>query len=554
MQNTSTVLGNGDDPRLGETHVRRKAVLLALVLGIVTAACGGGASDTSGSGTGSGAQQGTPNPDAEIRIAAAEDVWPDNGAGAKATHFMYVYNANVYEPLVYLQPDYSLKPGLAEKWELQPDGMTWRFFLRKNVKWQDGTPFTADDVVWTWGTRQPEGKTLGTVANTLGPDSVKKIDDFSVDFTPAKQNLRIPEQIVHPEGAIVKNGTHNDTAPYSGTGPWKFVSYTPKQNAVFERNEAYWGEKPKAKKLTIQFLPDAQTRLEALKAGQVDFIVDLPPDAAKSLEADGRFRVVRSKFGRNHLIYVNKNEGRLTAEKAVREAVSYALDRKAYVDVVLDGNGDPGRWMAPPGVLGASADKVAAIPLDANRAKKVLDDAGWKAGADGIRAKDGKRLSLKLLGQQEVPESALLVIQSNLKAVGIDVEIKKTPDAATRRSLYDSGKGDFDLDLEPPNQNDGNPAFLPVLRMYSKNPNTAQFAPGGEFDVLSEKALAAKTTAEVQDHSANMMKILSNDEYIVVNLANVYRIYGMTKAVNFTDPHPSFTNQTWFNLSKTNAS
>jgi len=530
--------------------VRRKAILFALILGMFAAACGGGDE----TGTGGAGSQGAADPNAEIRIAAAEDQWPDNGAGAKATHFMYVHNVNLYEPLVYLGSDYSLKPGLAERWELQPDGKTWRFFLRRNVQFHDGSPFGADDVVWTWGVRQPEGKTLPTVANTLGPDSVEKIDDFTVDFTPVQSNLRIPEQIVHPEGAIVKRGTHNDTAPYAGTGPWKYVSYTPKQNAVFERNDAYWGEKPKAKRMTIQFLPDPQTRLEALKAGQVDFVIDLPPDAARSLESDDRYRVVRSKFGRTHLIYVNKTEGRLTAEKAVREAVAHAIDRKSYVDVVLDGNGDPGRWMAPPGVLGSAADDVAAVPLDPNRAKKVLEDAGWVPGSDGIRMKGDRRLSLKLLGQQEVPESALLVIQSNLKAVGIDVEIKKTPDAATRNALYSSGKGDFDLDLEPPNQNDGNPAFLPVLRMYSKNANTAQFAPGGRFDVEAEKALAAKTTPEVQKASATMMKILSNEEYIVVNLANVYRIYGMARNVNFTDPHPSFTNQTWFSLSKTNGS
>ncbi len=260
---------------------------------------------------------------------------------------MYVHNANLYEPLIYLASDYTLKPGLAERWQLLDDGKTWRFFLRRGVKFHDGTPFSADDVVWTWGVRQPEGKTLSTVANTLGPDSVKKVDDFTVDITPAQQNLRVPEQIVHPEGAIVKNGTHNDTPPYAGTGPFKFVSYTPKQNAVFERNDAYWGEKPKIKRMTIRFLPDPTARLEALRAGQVDFVIDMPPESTKSVDADSRFRVVRSEPGRNHLIYINKSEGRITSERAVREAVSFAIDRRAYVDVVLDGNGEPGRWMAP---------------------------------------------------------------------------------------------------------------------------------------------------------------------------------------------------------------
>jgi ABC-type transport system substrate-binding protein len=536
--------------------MRRRAVIVALLVGIVATACG-----TSSNKNTPGVQAaGQPDLNAEIRIAANEDQWPVNGTGAKSTHFMYVYNVNLYEPLVYLASDYTLKPGLAERWELQPDGKTWRFFLRHNVKFHDGTPFGADDVVWTWGPRQNEGKTLSTVQSTLGSaDAVKKIDDFTVDFTPTTPNLRLPEQIVHPEGAIVKNGTHNDTPPYAGTGPWKYVSYTPGQTAVFERNDDYWGEKPKVKRMNIRFYPDPQTRLDALKSGQADFVIDLPADATKALAADNRFKVVTSKPGRTHLLYVNKLQDRLTSEKAVREAVAYSIDRKAYVDVVLDGNGEPGRWMAPQSVLGPSANTVAQVNTDLARARKVLDDAGWKVGSDGIRAKGDKRLKLTLLGQQEVPESALLVIQSNLKEAGIDVDIKKTPDVATRNALYNQGKGDFDLDLEPPNQNDGNPAFLPVLRMSTKGSTNVQFAPNGPpvtpsgpaFEAEVDKAAAAKTTAEAQQAAANMMKILSNDEYLVINLAGAFRIYGMAKNVSFTDPHPSFTNQTWQSLSVT---
>ncbi|MGI8985173.1 MAG: ABC transporter substrate-binding protein, partial [Acidimicrobiales bacterium] len=397
--------------------MRRKALAIVMLLGLLAAACGGGSD--SGDNAGGQAATGRPDLNAEVRIAAGEDTWPGGGTGAKSYHYMYVLNANIFEPLVYLESNYTFRPGLAERWEIQPDGVTTRFFLRKGVTFHNGQPFTADDVVWTWGVRQLEGKTLSTVANTLGPDSVKKIDDFTVDFTPAQPNLRISEQIVHPEGAIVPKGTHNDTEPINGSGPYKVVSYTPTQNAVIERNENYWGEKPKVKRIVFQFLPDPQTRLEALKAGQVDFVIDLPPDAATSLESDSNFRVVRSKPGRNHLLYVNKLEGRVTSELAVREAINYAIDRKAYVDVVLDGNGAPGRWMAPESVLGSSANIVKALPRDLNRSKKVLDDAGWKPGADGIRERDGRKLSVRLLGQQEVPESALLVIQANLKDVGV---------------------------------------------------------------------------------------------------------------------------------------
>ncbi|HVL28911.1 MAG TPA: ABC transporter substrate-binding protein, partial [Acidimicrobiales bacterium] len=173
----------------------------------MAAACGGG---NGGGGTAAQPSQEV-DTNATIRVGANEDQWTVNGTGAKATHFMYVTNQNVYEPLIYLGSDYTLKPGLAVSWQLQPDGRTWRFNLRRGVTFHDGTPFTADDVVWTWGPRQAEGRILPTVADTLhpqgqttpNPDAVKKVDDFTVDFTPMNANLRLPEQIVHPEGAIV---------------------------------------------------------------------------------------------------------------------------------------------------------------------------------------------------------------------------------------------------------------------------------------------------------------------------------------------------------------
>ena len=535
--------------------VRRKLLALLLVLAFVATACAGGDDDDGATGSQGTEPAGQADLNATIRVGANEDRWTVEGTGPKATHFMYVTNQNVFEPLIYLASDYSLKPGLAERWELQPDGLTWRFFLRRGVTYHDGTPFRAEDVVWTFGQRLADGRILTTVADTLhprngfNPDAVKKVDEYTVDFTPLTPNLRLPEQLLHPEGAIVKEGTHNDTPPYAGTGPYKYVSYVEKQTAVFERNESYWGEKPKVKRFEIRFIPDPVARLQALKSGQVDFVYDLPPDATKSLEGDPNFRVIRSEPGRNHLLYLNLTAGRVTAEKAVREAIAHSVDRQAYVDVVLEGNGDPGRWMAPRSVLGRSADDVAPIPRDLGRARKALEDAGWRLGSDGVRSRDDQRLKVVLLGHPEVPESGLSVIQANLKDAGFETEIKKPPDVPARNALYNLGKGDYDLDLEPPNQNDGNPAFLPVLRFWSKSTTPSQhFAPGPEFDAVAEQAIAAKTRPEVQQLSAQMMKILMNQEYVVVGLAGLFRIYGAAKNVTFTDPHPSFTNQTWFSL------
>lgn len=504
------------------------------------------------SGCGSGGTQGAAGPvdtNATVRIAAPEDAWPTQGAGVKSTTFAYPLNVNVYEPLVYLGSDYTLRPGLAESWELiQPS--TWRFHLRHGVTFQDGKPFTADDVMWTWAERQMKGKTLSTVVNTLGPDSVRKVDDFTVDFVPKSPNLRLPEQIVHPEGAIVERGKDFDSTPPVGTGPFRVVSYKPGQSVELERNTTYWGTAPQAKHLSITFLPDPQTRVEALRAGTVDFVMDLPPSVVPSLQGDTTVRIVRSAPGRNQLIYVNKSgvaPHDLGADPAIRKAVSMALDRKSYVDTAFEGNADPGRWMAPQSVLGASADAVAPISFDTRAAGAVLDSAGWMPGPDGIRTKNGRRLSLTLIAWAEVSDASLQTIQAQLKDVGVEIMINKAADTPTYNNFYKSNQ--FDLDLEVPNQNDGNPAFLPVLRMYSQNSGTQNFAPGGAFDAAAQRALSSPDHAGVQQAAGDMMKILIDEQDIVIPLAGVYRIYGMRSAVNLGDPHPSQTNQVWSSLS-----
>jgi peptide/nickel transport system substrate-binding protein len=486
-----------------------------------------------------------------VKVAAGEDQWPVQGVGAKSTTFAYPLNVNVYDPLIYLGSDFTLQPALATSWEFMAPS-TWRFHLRQGVLFQDGHPFTADDVVWTWGVRQVKGQTLTTVSSGLTPGSVKKVDDFTVDFTTTTPNLRLPEQIVHPEGAIVENGKDFDSTPPVGTGPFKVVSYQPGQSVDLMRYDGYWGQKPKVKEMVYQFLPDPQTRVQALKAGTVDFVIDLPAASVADFANNSQYRVVRSKPGRNQLIYVNKQGVApfdLGADQAVRKAVSLALDRKTYVDTVFESNADPGRWMAPQAILGTSASAVTPIPFDTAQAKSTLTADGWTPGSDGIFAKNGRRLELTIIGWAEVTDAAYQVIQSDLKDAGIALNIKKAADTPTYNNYYAGSQ--WDLDLEVPNQNDGNPAFLPVLRMYSKNKGTQRFAPGATFDAVAEQAQTAMTRPEVQAAAAEMMKQLIDDDYIVIPLAGEYRLFGMKSGVNLTDPHPSQTNQLWISVSKT---
>ena len=521
---------------MSRTH-RPVLLALALVGAIAASACSGGGS--------SGGREGA---NGTVRVTAGQDPWPAEGVGPRSTTFVYPLNLNVYETLVVLTPDLAPAPGLAERWELVDSDRTWRFHLRRDVVFHDGRPFTAEDVVWTWN-RQQEARKVTTVLDTLAPDSVRKVDDLTVDFTPAVTNMRLPEQLAHPQAAVLPQGNHFDSSPPVGTGPFRVVGYRPNTSATFERFDRYWGTKAGVQQVELTFVPDAGQRARALRDGETDLVVDPPSDAVRSLAADEDIKVLRSAPGRTHVVYVNKT-GRppfdLGADPTVRRAVSLAIDRAAYVSAVLQGDGQPGRWMVPREVLGRADDLVRPVAADPAQARKLLDEAGWVPGADGVRMRGDRRLSLTLIGWADVPPAAFEFVKARLGEVGISVTTSIAPDQATFRGLYRDTE--FDLDIELPSQNDANPGFLPVLRMYSRNPGADRFAPGAELDAKAEAVARAKTRDEAQRLSAEMIDLLTARENIVIPLATAPRVYAMVNGVDLREPHPSLANQNWAGL------
>jgi peptide/nickel transport system substrate-binding protein len=495
-----------------------------VVLAALAAACSGGG--------GGDAATGPPASPGEVRIAVGEDIWPLTGAGPSSRHFAAgELNAGVYEPLLSMGPDFTVRPGLAERWEMVGPA-TWRFHLRAGVRFHDGRSFGADDVVWSWTGRQLMPR---SVSATL--DTVVKVDDLTVDFVSTSPNLRLPEQLVHPEGPIVPKGAHNDSTPPVGTGPFKVVDYQPRRELVVERFDGYWGPKARATRLTFRFLPDADVRMEALRKGEVDVVAGVPRESASALEADTRFHVVRAPAGATQVLSFN-GAGPFGSDRAVRQAVSLSVDRARYVAEVLGGNGEPGRWTSPPAVLGPAASTVPAPVFDPAEARRILDAAGWRAGADGTRAIGPRRLTLVLIGGPLVPEAGMRLVAANLKEVGIEVTVRKAFDIRTGEENRDRG---FDVELGVPNQNDANPAFL----LASRTP------PDGDYAALIERAVTAPSRDEVQRAAAAMTAAVVSRDFSVIPLAGVSQIYGMRAGVDLGEPHPSAINQTWATLTPT---
>ncbi|MBA2452601.1 MAG: ABC transporter substrate-binding protein [Chloroflexia bacterium] len=502
---------------------------------------------TSPSGEGEGA------PGGELIVAATQDGYRTEPNRANVGQ--YPLNTNIFETLVRLTPDYQVEPVLAESWEfVEPN--TWRFLLREGVTFHDGTPFTAEAVQWSMGRIAAVG------GGQLGVDetSVEIVDDFTVAITPSRTNLRVIQQISHPSNSIVAP----DTEPAEirvGTGPFMEVEYLPEDRYVVEANPDYWGDAPQLSQITFRFIPDPTTRVLALQSGEVDLVVEVPRESARDLTSMDGLSLVTSKVGAYEALYVNihgEEPYDLGQEKAVREAVAYGIDKDSIVNGVWQGNAEISNTMIPPAILGDAGDIITGTTFDPDRARQILEDAGWVEGSGGVREKDGRQLKLTMIvgfPNAEIHTPMPEFVQAQLADIGIEMDIVQTPDTAIYEARLQTGEGD--LWAEAGSQNDGNPCFLPDLLFYSPDPEGDPesmaygnaFAPGAAFDAHIDDCRAAVTTEEVQDAAAEAMKVLVDDEFVVIPLAGTFRLYGVSAKVQGFEAHPSGVNQRWASVS-----
>ena len=330
---------------------RRQAVQrLGIGVGVLStagwlAACGG---DDKPSG-GKARKGGT------VTIGAEEDGYTLSGDEANVGQ--YPLNVNIFEGLVRMDPSYGIVPVLAESWALRGDN-TWRFKLRRGVTMHDGNPFTAESVRYTFDRIAAKGG--GTPG--FAKDGTRIIDDYTVDVTPAFANQRLVEQIVHPEYAIVAAGTDPVKKP-TGTGPFELGAYQRQQQLNVKRFAGYWGTPAILEELTFKFLPDANARRLALEARNVDLILGVPSAMAAALKSKG-FNLHVSPAGAYEAMYANiggRKGYTLLQDRAVRQAIEYAIDRKALVDGVFDGQAHAEQTMVPSRVLGSHASTITGL-------------------------------------------------------------------------------------------------------------------------------------------------------------------------------------------------
>jgi len=311
--------------------------------------------------------------------------------------------AHIYEGLTRLSKDYRPEPSLATKWTYISQTQV-RFELRKGVKFHDGSPFTADDVVFSFGRiTQPQGTKQTYVS---GIKEVKKIDDHTVDLLLEAPTPMLLQNIISfpimSKAWSTKNNT-TSTQDYkakeenyasrnaNGTGPYKLVSWQPDQAVKMVANADWWDKNP-GNITELSYLPikSPPTRVAALLSGDVDIVTDLPPQDFFKLKEDGKVKLLEGSEIRTVFFVMDEGSDELRdssvkgknpfKDKRVREALNLALDREAIKRSIMRGLSVPAALMVAPGVNGYDAALDKPLKPDLDKAKKLLAEAGYPQG------------------------------------------------------------------------------------------------------------------------------------------------------------------------------
>lgn len=327
-------------------------------------------------------------------------------------------------------------PGLATSWKFDKPSLTYTFNLRKGVKWHDGKPFTAKDVKATFDMYiDPDSlNTYKTDYESI--QSVTIVDDYTVKFKLKENNVFFLTGGPASAGAILPahlfpNGVKDYNAKNSkfgrnpiGTGPFKFKEWKTAERVVLVANKDWWDGRPYLDEIVTRILPDANVEALNLIKGDVDFVEKLNPRTLSEVAKNKNLKTITYDEGRfDYVGWNNKNP--IFADKKVRQAMNYALDRQAIVSKIYLGKAYLGTGPMHP-TLPQENKNVKPYPYDLKKAAELLDEAGWKKGSDGIRAKDGKKLELEVTynngntNRQKIAQ----VFAADLKKLGIKANVR----------------------------------------------------------------------------------------------------------------------------------
>ena len=489
-----------------------------------------------------------------LYVAKVSDAVSLDPHDASAGPSMEVY-VNIYESLTRVDTDGSLKPWLAVSWEtIGVDRV--RFYLRKNVQFHDGTPFTGDAVKYAIErTLNPENP--ARVANQIQPVSgADVLDDFTVDVytsapfgpIPTAMSYFIALGIPSPT-AVEKYGDDYGRHPV-GTGPFKFVEWVPNERIVLERFSEYWGNPAKLDLIEYRVIPDLQAQHFALEKGEIDVLLSPEPARISTYKASPAFRVYETAGLRVMQFGCDTTAGP-TANNTIRRAISYAIDKNLLVEAILEGNAVPARSFMASGSFGfCDVDLPGRYPFDQGKARELLAQEGWEDGnGDGLVENDqGQTLELTIYapeGRYIKDRETAIAVQYMLKEAGFDVKLIIDPwgtyIATLGKPTIEKGHEKYDLHLVGFSSGPDAVQILEMLYHSSKMPPTSccnwAYYQNPLVDALLIKARESGDQEERAELYGQVQQILAEDlptiPYAILSEVAVTR-----ESVNGYQPHP----------------
>ena len=398
----------------------------------------------------------------------------------------------VFDGLVRFTPDAQVVPGLARSWDVSADGMTYTFHLRTGVKFHDGRPFSAKNVISTFQ-RVLDPKTKGgrgwplypidgakayaegkgrTIAGLSSPNDSTVVIRLSEPFAIFPKLLAMPVAAIVPDSVPANFGENP-----IGTGPWKFVEWKHDDYLKFAANTEYFDGRPKADSLMARIVPEPSTAVAEFESGNVD-VLYVPEGETRNWEQTDERKAMLESAPALRVFYVaiNTTRGPL-ADKKVRQALNYAVDAKGILDGIVSGRGNLAAGVIPPALPGGDSTRKG-YARDVAKAKQLLTEAGFPNGID-----------VELWSSQTPPFPRIAqTIQAYLKEANVRVTLVQR-DASSMREAARAGKTDMALKDWFADYPDAENFLYPLLHTANRGVGgNVSFYSNPEFDKLVNEA------------------------------------------------------------------
>ncbi|MFI3210141.1 MAG: nickel ABC transporter substrate-binding protein [Peptostreptococcaceae bacterium] len=357
----------------------------------------------------------------------------------------------VYETLVSVE-ETGIEPCLAESWEISEDGLIYTFNIREGMTFSDGYVLDANaielnfDALWDNKERHVWLESMNLITSYYAKDDYTFVIELSGPYYPLLTELGVTRPFAMASPNVMKDGTTKDgVTEYIGSGPYVLTENVVNEYAIFEVNENYWGEVPEIEKVTMKVIPDNQARIIALENGEIDLIYGaelIDAETLFSYENSEKFVSSTSEPLSTRHILLN-TENKILEDINVRYALSHAVDKVMISNGIFNGIEAPADFLYAKSIPYCDVDLIP-YEYDLELSKKYLEDSGWVVSSDGIREKDGERLSFRIL--YDLDSVTGKNISEYLQAEFIKIGVELRLECFERATYVDALKaGEFDI-------------------------------------------------------------------------------------------------------------